>query len=1047
MRVPLKPNTIVTRTSTGDIGLIVDFVGDYGVQVYRVRVGNAILNLRADEFHITEEVSEWTSLLGLQAVRMLLAEIKIVHPFRETLASYGATKTEVHPYQFKPLMKLNRSGIGRILIADEVGLGKTIEAGYIIVEHVARDPYLTAVVVCPPMLRQKWKSELSARFGLHFEILKGPEAVRRIARRQDDPSDPPLRAIVTYETIRTAKFWKALESCDASQSALGLVIADEAHRVRNRESKQSKTLERLVARAQTAALLTATPIQTKTEDLFRLLEILSPQDFLDYWGFESQREANAIVVRAEIAVSRGDRQMLSDSILDFERASDTQRYRLITENPYFADALERLRSLQHLMVHLDPTDHDLIHRRIELQDSLFKLNLLSPILNRTRRTQVLSCTAKRSPFAIDASLSQYEQMVYDKVSRAVFAEYARMHGGGVARLVIKNIQQGFASSLWAAVNHYRQRFGVDGEQIDTAIEDPCFQNPSDDSDGPYDNGDVVELPELRSVLAAIDVDRLWAEDSKWKLLQSILVEHRRGVGSEGRPRKMLIFSYFKRSLDLIGKRLREMGMAYLRIDGDVPTNPLDPSQDQRQRIIREFCDDPVVQILIASQVGTEGLDLQFCDTVVNWDLPWNPMTVEQRIGRIDRIGQKAEVLHIVNIACRGTVEWEILTRLYNRIGIFRESIGDLEEILGEVADRLFGQIATTHLTDDERNARIDAEATVLVNQQRQQRDLEQEANTLITADGFLIDEFDRIRRTGQCVQPRELERFTRARLQQIDPATKLVETEVPELFELRAGAALIASAERIWRESRVFEWNSFLRKMRTRPVLCAFEGENFDGDPMVEVLSVAHPLLRILVDGLAAHDRSCYYFRCRIQTSDVPSGDWVISVGLVKDSADQRGARIMAAAGSCDKDDVLSPDQADGLLVALLDSGIDVYEQTIGDNPLKRGQQLAAQALYSRFDVEKSAYKRRSELQAKRRKMVLEAHHDRLIDSAQRALDDMRQEAVFDRQKERRVRRLETNLKNAQHDKEIAMERLSEDHGGELTLSTHCIGHVFVSAP
>jgi SNF2 family DNA or RNA helicase len=93
--------------------------------------------------------------------------------------------------------------------------------------------------------------------------------------------------------------------------------------------------------------------------------------------------------------------------------------------------------------------------------------------------------------------------------------------------------------------------------------------------------------------------------------------------------------------------------------------------------------------MIASQVGTEGLDLQFCDTVVNWDLPWNPMTVEQRIGRIDRIGQKAEILHVINIACRGTVEWDILTRLYNKIGIFRASIGDLEEILGEVAERHF----------------------------------------------------------------------------------------------------------------------------------------------------------------------------------------------------------------------------------------------------------------------------------------------------------------------------------------------------------------------
>ena len=104
-----------------------------------------------------------------------------------------------------------------------------------------------------------------------------------------------------------------------------------------------------------------------------------------------------------------------------------------------------------------------------------------------------------------------------------------------------------------------------------------------------------------------------------------------------------------------------MGLRFERIDGDVPTD-LDPELDERQHRIRRFRGEPDIRVMLASQVGCEGLDFQFCDTIINWDLPWNPMMVEQHIGRIDRIGQKAKRIFIVNIACQGTVEWEILQR-------------------------------------------------------------------------------------------------------------------------------------------------------------------------------------------------------------------------------------------------------------------------------------------------------------------------------------------------------------------------------------------------
>ena len=91
-------------------------------------------------------------------------------------------------------------------------------------------------------------------------------------------------------------------------------------------------------------------------------------------------------------------------------------------------------------------------------------------------------------------------------------------------------------------------------------------------------------------------------------------------------------------------------------------------------VMQEFKDNPSIRIMLSTEVGSEGVDLQFCDTEINYDLPWNPMRLEQRIGRIDRIGQKSEKLNIINLSCENTIEDRVLYRLYDRINIFKHSI-------------------------------------------------------------------------------------------------------------------------------------------------------------------------------------------------------------------------------------------------------------------------------------------------------------------------------------------------------------------------------------
>jgi superfamily II DNA/RNA helicase len=139
-------------------------------------------------------------------------------------------------------------------------------------------------------------------------------------------------------------------------------------------------------------------------------------------------------------------------------------------------------------------------------------------------------------------------------------------------------------------------------------------------------------------------------------------------------KKLIVFSFFKDTLSYIERRLNHLGVPNLKIDGDVPII-------NRQSVINNFKQSEKAMIFLSSEVGSEGLDMQFCDALVNYDLPWNPMVVEQRIGRIDRIGQQSEVIHIYNLCIENTIEDQIFERLLNRIQIFSQAIGGLEDIL------------------------------------------------------------------------------------------------------------------------------------------------------------------------------------------------------------------------------------------------------------------------------------------------------------------------------------------------------------------------------
>jgi ATP-dependent helicase HepA len=185
--------------------------------------------------------------------------------------------------------------------------------------------------------------------------------------------------------------------------------------------------------------------------------------------------------------------------------------------------------------------------------------------------------------------------------------------------------------------------------------------------------------------------------------------------------KALVFSTFRHTLRYLAEHTQRAGLRYGLVHGDVP-------DDERAELRRRFAlpkeEGDALDVLLSSEVGCEGLDFQFCDLLINYDLPWNPMKIEQRIGRIDRYGQKSEAVAIINFITPGTVDADIYERCLWRIGVFQHAVGGSEEILGEITRELHDIADSFTLTEEERAHRLQQLADNGIRRIREEQELE-----------------------------------------------------------------------------------------------------------------------------------------------------------------------------------------------------------------------------------------------------------------------------------------------------------------------------------
>jgi len=238
-----------------------------------------------------------------------------------------------------------------------------------------------------------------------------------------------------------------------------------------------------------------------------------------------------------------------------------------------------------------------------------------------------------------------------------------------------------------------------------------------------------------------------ANDSKYNELKHMLVEL---VPNE----KVIIFAYYRPTLAYLQRRLKADGINVTAIHGGIPN-------ERRWEEIERFKDPRGPRVLLSSEVGSEGIDLQFCRVMANYDLPWNPMRVEQRIGRIDRVGQQARKLSIVNFKVRDTIEERLYDRLHAKLERFANSLGDLEAVIGKEVQHLTVELLSKELSPEEELRIMELSERAIEEQLILVQALEESGDALIALSDYVQRKIEEDREKGRFLQPEELEDYLR----------------------------------------------------------------------------------------------------------------------------------------------------------------------------------------------------------------------------------------------------------------------------------------------
>ncbi|MDP3026321.1 MAG: DEAD/DEAH box helicase [Nanoarchaeota archaeon] len=540
------------------------FIGNFNEKVYYDKDLKIVETLAKDDLNILEKIKN----KNFESREVLYLKLKSEEAAKQSeiteLISYPLIKKNLAfnlPHQQEGALKILRDLDGRALLADEVGLGKTITAGMVLKECIVRGFVRKALILTPPSLVNQWKEELKTKFNLDFKEVN----------KEDEWENTEL-AIASIDRVKNFNTkTNEFKHTRAHEIYWDIIIIDEAHKLKDKKTFRWRFVDKLQKKR--LLLLTATPFQNDLIELYNLLSLLRR----GHLGTISEFRSNFLI-------NGNERQPL---------------------NPQ-----ELKRKLSEVMV-------------------------------RRRRDEAKGiCYMKRIPKIQSVNLSWNEKRAYEEVVDLLFMHYLDFNGIPIntvlaAYSILPKITSSSVSSI---------------EFLENLIKNPKYHTST-----------VEEAQKILNHFKGI------TEDSKLEKLIELIAE----INQRNKGTKILLYTKHPATLKYISDTLKKQKFSITEFKGGL-------TSDEKTNRIKEFKEK--TQIMISTETGSEGLNLQFCSNIINYDLPWNPMAVEQRIGRLDRIGQNKNIF-VYNLATKGTMEEHVVDLIINKMCCIGLIMGELPIIL------------------------------------------------------------------------------------------------------------------------------------------------------------------------------------------------------------------------------------------------------------------------------------------------------------------------------------------------------------------------------
>ncbi|NRT58390.1 helicase-related protein [Sphaerotilus uruguayifluvii] len=574
--------------------------------------------------------------------------INLAHLFDPMMAVH-TSNVEPLPHQITAVYEsmLSRQPL-RYVLADDPGAGKTIMAGLLIRELLMRADARRVLIVAPGSLVEQWQDEMAEKFGLDFTLFSR-EMVEQSRGNAFDDAD--LMVARVDQLARSTELQDKLRL-----TRWDLVVVDEAHKLsanyfgnKINKTRRFQLGELLGATTRHFLLMTATPHNGKEEDFQLFMSLLDADRF--YGKFRDKAH--------KVDVTDLMRRMVKEDLLKFDGTPLFPERRALTVN-YTLSGLESA-----LYEGVTAYVKEEMNRADQLQDGGRKGTVGFALTSLQRRLA-------SSPEAIYQSLKRRRARLMQRVEE----ETLRARGASSRRSLAETLPVEDSLRASSPEDIWESADALTPEDYE-AFEESVVDQATAARTLVELQAEIVSLQSLEEQARQVVHS---SQDRKWDELSRLLQDTPEMRDADGRQRKLIIFTEHKDTLNYLAVKIRGLigtDESVVMIHGGV-------KREDRRQVQELFRNDPVVRVLLATDAAGEGVNLQNANLMVNYDLPWNPNRLEQRFGRIHRIGQ-TEVCHLWNLVAKETREGAVFQRLFEKLEIERVALkGRVFDILGEV---------------------------------------------------------------------------------------------------------------------------------------------------------------------------------------------------------------------------------------------------------------------------------------------------------------------------------------------------------------------------